>query len=405
MVGEAFVLGVNYWPRRKAMTWWSDFDAGEVREEFTLIRELGLRLVRIFLLWDDWQPAPDIVSPAALRHLGQVMDIAADLGLRLDVTFFTGHMSGPNWAPGWLLEPDKPLPPRVRQLVSGGRIVDCGYRNPYTDPIALAAAELLLRTVVSRFREHPAVGLWNLGNEPDLFAWPPDAAAGRAWARRMTQLIKAIDPIHPVTCGLHVDSLGRDNGLRVDDVFAEVDVAVMHGYPMYVDGLDPLDVEFVPFLCALTTALCGKPTLMEEFGGCTNSPSQPSAVWEWTAYGEPRSQFMASEEALADYIAAVLPRLVQVGAMGALIWCFADYAPELWDQPPCAESVHERFFGLVRPDGTVKPHARAMQQFAATRPTVQPATRAVTLDVSPDDYYRDAFAHAARLYKAFRSDN
>ena len=60
MVGEPFVLGVNYWPRRKAMAWWSEFDAGEGREEFTLIRELGLRLVRIFLLWDDWQPAPDL---------------------------------------------------------------------------------------------------------------------------------------------------------------------------------------------------------------------------------------------------------------------------------------------------------------------------------------------------------
>ncbi len=76
----------------------------------------------------------------------------------------------------------------------------------------------------------------------------------------------------------------------------------------------------------------------------------------------------------------------------------------MWDRPPCAESVHERFFGLVRPDGTVKPHARAMQQFAATRPTVQLATRTVALDLSPDDYYRDAYAHAARLYKAFRSD-
>jgi hypothetical protein len=26
-----FRLGVNYWPRRKAMAWWSAFDAGEVR--------------------------------------------------------------------------------------------------------------------------------------------------------------------------------------------------------------------------------------------------------------------------------------------------------------------------------------------------------------------------------------
>ena len=30
-----FTLGVNYWPRRKAMYWWTDFDAGEVREEFS----------------------------------------------------------------------------------------------------------------------------------------------------------------------------------------------------------------------------------------------------------------------------------------------------------------------------------------------------------------------------------
>lgn len=403
MQAQPFVLGVNYWPRRKAMYWWSDFDAAEVREEFSLIRELGLRLVRIFLLWDDWQPAPDHVSPAALVHLTQVMDIAADLGLTLDVTFFTGHMSGPNWAPGWLLEPDKPLPPRVRQLVSGERIVDCGYRNPYTDPTALDAAELLLRTVVGRFREHPAVGVWNLGNEPDLFAWPPDAATGRAWVRRMTQTIKQIDPIHPVTCGLHMDSIGRDNGLRIHDIFAETDLAVMHGYPMYVPWLDdPLDIDFVPFLCALTTALCGKPTLMEEFGGCTNSPGQASDYWEWTAYGEPRRQFMASEEALADYITAVLPKLVEVGATGALIWCFADYVPELWDRPPCEQSIHERFFGLVRPDGSVKPHARAMQAFAATWPTVQPATRPLALDVSPDEYYRDPLGHAARLYRAFQ---
>jgi hypothetical protein len=44
---ERFMLGVNYWPRRKAMYWWSDFDAGEVREEFSVIKEIGMDLVRI----------------------------------------------------------------------------------------------------------------------------------------------------------------------------------------------------------------------------------------------------------------------------------------------------------------------------------------------------------------------
>lgn len=397
-----FVLGVNYWPRRKAMYWWSDFDAGEVREEFAIIRDLGMTLVRVFLLWDDWQPAPDTVDPEALANLETVLDIAAGLNLKLDITFFTGHMSGPNWAPGWMLLPGEPLPPRVRQLVSGGRVVDSGYRNPYTDPLTLAAAELLLRTVVKRYHDHPAVGFWNLGNEPDLFAWPPNPATGRAWTARMTRLIREIDPDHPVTCGLHVDSLLRDNHLRVPDVFAEVDFAVMHGYPMYIPwARDPLDVDFVPFLCALTTALSGKPTLMEEFGGCTNSPGKPSEVWEWTAYGQPRTQFMAAEQDLADYLAGVLPRLVAVGATGAMLWCFADYAPDLWDRPPCEESIHERFFGLVRPDGSLKPHAEVVRRFAASQPVVEPARRQIALDLSPEAYYHDPLGHARRLYEAY----
>jgi endo-1,4-beta-mannosidase len=245
--------------------------------------------------------------------------------------------------------------------------------------------------------------MWNLGNEPDLFAWPPTAAAGREWVRRMSGLIHDIDPLHPVTCGLHVKNLVEDNGLRVHEVFSEVDVAVMHGYPMYADwAAGPLDPDFVPFLCALTSALCGKATLMEEFGGCTEAPGKPSAHWQWTGYGRQRRQFMASEEDLAGYISQVLPRLLEVGATGAVQWCYADYAPELYNRPPCDDSWHERFFGLVRPDGSLKPHAAVLAQFAATQPTVQPARRQVVLDVPPDIYYQDPLAHAKRLYQVFR---
>ncbi len=160
-------------------------------------------------------------------------------------------------------------------------------------------------------------------------------------------------------------------------------------------------MDFVPFTCALTSALTGKPTLMEEFGGCTNSPGEPSAVWEWTAYGQPRTQFMASETDLADYLEGVLPRLVEVGATGAVFWCFADYAPELWDRPPCKESIHERFFGLVRPDGSLKPHAETVKRFASRMPTIQPASRKVSLDISPEEYYRDPSGHAVRLYQEY----
>jgi endo-1,4-beta-mannosidase len=400
---EPFVLGVNYWPRRKAMGWWSEFDAGEVREEFALIAELGLTVVRLFLLWDDFQPTPDTVDPACLTHLITVADIAADLGLGLDVTFFTGHMSGPNWSPGWLLGEGVP-PTHYRQLVSGGQIVPGPYRNPYTDPAALAAERLQLRRVVGALKDHPALWMWNLGNEPDLFAWPPDDATGQGWVQDMTGLIKEIDPVHPVTCGLHMANLGQHNHLRVDQVFAETDVAVMHAYPMYAADLvgNPLDPDMVPFTCALTAALGGKPVLMEEFGGCTAPPGRDSFVMEWMQLGKPRGQFMAGEEALADYLRAVLPRLIDVGTTGALIWCFADYAEALWDRPPCSEFHHERFFGLVRPDGSLKPHAQVLKDFAATKPVVKTeGLRTLTLDVTPDEYYADPWAHLPRLYQQF----
>jgi endo-1,4-beta-mannosidase len=108
---------------------------------------------------------------------------------------------------------------------------------------------------------------------------------------------------------------------------------------------------------------------------------------------------MAGEEEFAAYLAAVLPRLVEVGASGALIWCFADYVPELWDRPPCSGSWHERYFGLVRPDGTLKPHTRVLKDFAATCPTVGPALKQVKLPFTADEFYRAPRESTVALYR------
>src|SRR5690606_19111948 len=150
--GEPFVLGVNYWPRRKAMWWWRGFDDAEVDEELALVASLGLELVRVFLLWDDFQPAPDTVSRERLAELERLCDLAERHGLGLAVTFFTGHMSGPNWAPRWsLLPPGQGARPGLRPpvvVMSGGEPVDAGYRDPYQDPMMRRAEELLVTEVV-----------------------------------------------------------------------------------------------------------------------------------------------------------------------------------------------------------------------------------------------------------------
>jgi endo-1,4-beta-mannosidase len=389
-----FTLGVNYWPRRKAMYWWDNFDHGEVREEFSIIHEIGLKVVRIFLLWDDFQPDPTSVSKEAIDHLVTVADIAADNDLNLDVTFFTGHMSGPNWSPGWLLGGELPFKGGnewIRDIISSGKPVPQGYYNMFHHEEAINAERLLLKTVVRLLKDHKAIWLWNLGNEPDLFAWPLTSDEGAAWVKQMVELIKSIDPDHPVTIGLHGDGLHRDNGLRIDKVYKHTDIAVMHSYPMYTSwARKPLDPDFVPFTCAVTAALAGKPILMEEFGGPTAQPGEPSHIMKWTeTSGREREQFVASEEEFAEFIGLTLPKLHESGATGAMVWCYADYVPELWDLPPCNNSRHERFFGLVRSDGSLKPHAKVFQEFAATTPQVKPIPDYAKFELDPDEFYKN----------------
>jgi len=406
-MSEKFTLGVNYWPRRKAMYWWSNFDADEVREEFAVIKEIGLDVVRFFLLWEDFQPEPDSVSQTALDNLVTVCDIAAENGLGVDLTFFTGHMSGPNWSPSWLLGgEDHPYLGLKREIVNKGKAVKEGYRNMFHDEMALNASRLLLKTVVTRLKDHPAIWMWNLGNEPDLFAWPHSAEEGGTWTKEMVGLIKSIDPNHPVTCGLHSANLHMDNGLRIDKVYAQTDVAVMHSYPMYTPwARENLDPDFVPFTCALTAALGGKHVLMEEFGGCTAQPGEASHIIKWTeTTGCEREQFMASEEDFAEFLRLTIPKLQDSGATGAMLWCYADYIPELWNKPPCDNAVHERFFGLVRPDGSLKPHAKVIQEFAKTNPRVKPIPDYAKITIDPDEFYKEPLGYLVDLYGKYLAD-
>jgi hypothetical protein len=101
------------------MYWWRRFDRREVDEDYARIRWAGFDAVRIFLLWEDFQPEPERVAPEALTWLVAVADTAVRHGLSLMPTLFTGHMSGVNWIPAWALDPGG-TSPRFR-VVTGGR--------------------------------------------------------------------------------------------------------------------------------------------------------------------------------------------------------------------------------------------------------------------------------------------
>src|SRR6266511_105025 len=152
---ERFHLGINYWPVASAMYWWRRFDATEVAGDFTRIRAAGFESVRVFLLWEDFQPAPDQVSDEALRKLVTVADLAARNELSLVPTLFTGHMSGVNWIPPWALEAVEETA-RFR-VVAGSKVVRAKLKNWYSDSGVMQAQALLAREVAAALARHPAI--------------------------------------------------------------------------------------------------------------------------------------------------------------------------------------------------------------------------------------------------------
>jgi len=363
------------------MSWWSKFDLAEVEADFGRIAACGLDSVRMFLTWEDFQPAPDQVDQWMLERLVEVADLAGGLGLALIPTLFTGHMSGVNWIPTWALGGSS-RDPRFR-VVSGGRVIDTGLRNWYTDSAVGDAQVLFAAEAAAALAGHEAVWTWDLGNENSNCVIPPTRSAARAWLARLSSAIRSADATALVTVGLHMEDLEEDRRLGPPEASEACDLLSMHGYPIYARWADgPTDHQVLPFLARVTHWLGeGGDLVFSEFG-------LPSLVVE--------------DDAGAAYTARALEGLRRAGCLGALLWCYSDYDPALWESPPFDLAPHERSFGLWRADGSPKPAVAAIAAFVgAARCTAAHAD--AWIDIDRDEFLLDPSAQLPRLYRRYRT--
>jgi endo-1,4-beta-mannosidase len=390
-------VGVNYWPRRKAMYWWKNFDAGEVREEFAHIASWGMQIVRICLLWEDFQPEVDQINPRALADLTTVLDVAGDNGLQVMATLFVGNMSGVIWFPSWVYTAGHTIGDGT--YLASGQPTNQPLRDFYAEPAMLRAAAHLTRTVATQLCTHQALWGWDLANEIDAALAPSSDDAGWLWTAVLAGILRRHDPDHPVTYGAHPPSLEMRDHLQIDTIAPLLDLLSIHGYPLYSEvARAPLDPEFVPYVTALTAALGGKPAWMQEFGVCTTAPGQASRTITDDFLGRPKPQFLASEEDAAAYYDAVLTRLSALRVPAALAWCYADYTPDLWDRPPLDRAIRERTFGLVRADGSEKPAVAVIKRHIAAPSPPQIPVPDVLDGLSPDAYFQDPGRHFQECY-------
>jgi len=365
------------------MSWWSKFDLAEVETDFGRIAACGLDSVRMFLTWEDFQPAPERVDQWMLERLVEVADLAGGLGLALIPTLFTGHMSGVNWIPTWALGGSSG-DPRFR-VVSGGRVVDTGLRNWYTDAAVGDAQVLFAAEAAAALAGHEAVWAWDLGNENSNCVIPPTRSAARAWLARLSSAIRSADATALVTVGLHMEDLEEDRRLGPTEASEACDLLSMHGYPIYARWADgPTDHQVLPFLARVTHWLGeGGDLVFSEFG-------LPSLVVE--------------DDAGAAYTARALEGLRRAGCLGALLWCYSDYDPALWESPPFDLAPHERSFGLWRADGSPKPAVAAIAAFVgAARCTAAHAD--AWIDIDRDEFRLDPRAQLPRLYRRYREQS
>ena len=299
-------------------------------------------------------------------------------------------MSGVNWIPAWATGGDDG-DDRFRVVSSGivqprSRVL----RNWYTHAEVIDAQALLADRVAAALSGHRAVWAWDLGNENSNCTIPPAAAAAEQWLERMSSVLRSRDPRVLVTAGTHMEDLENDRVIGPAAAARWCDFVCMHGYPAYANwSTGPLDEHLVPFLAELTSWLAADtPVLFAEFGQSTAPALRQPA------------RLQVSEDAAATYTAATLNALRTGGAIGALLWCYADYDTQLHNRPPLDLSVHERTFGLWRADGTAKPAVDEIRRQRGQPCTTRIGTRR-WVDITVDEFESDRPHHLTRLYKRY----
>jgi endo-1,4-beta-mannosidase len=378
------------------MSWWSQFDQAEVAADFARIAAAGLDSVRVFLTWEDFQPASNEVDPEMLERLVAVADLAGALGLALVPTLFTGHMSGVNWIPAWALggsDGDN----RFR-VVSRGKVAKGGLRNWYGDSSVVDAQALLAAEAAAALAGHDAVRVWDLGNESSNCVIPPTRASARAWLARLRSAIRGADEAALVTVGLHMEDLEEDRRLGPREVSESCDFLSMHGYPIYARWADgPTDEQLLRFLARVTCWLGGgQDVLFSEFGLPTYRRGDPS---ERRAEGAATP--LVEEDAAAAYTTRALEALRRAGCLGAMLWCYSDYEPGLWQNPPFDLARHERTFGLWRSDGSPKPSVAAVAAFVGSERCAVEHSDA-WIDIERDEFWSDPGGQLPRLYRRYQ---
>ena len=267
-------VGCNYWASHAGIFMWQKWDAQIVEDDLKQLAAHGMKILRIFPLWSDFQPVvlqrryhgikagiafehgslPDTewgragIDPVMMERFRILLDLAAKYDLKVIIGLITGWMSGRLFAP------------RAFENL-----------NLLTDPFAIHWEILFVRAIVRAFKDHPAIESWDLGNECNCLS-PADSEQAWVWNYVIKSAIREEDPSRPVVSGMHNRNLDPANGWNIPQIGENNDVLTTHPYPLFTEHV--LHAPFYEFPATLQATaetlyagdLAGKPCFIEEAG-------------------------------------------------------------------------------------------------------------------------------------------
>jgi len=251
-------------------------------------------------------------------------DLADENGLRLVVGLVTGWMSCRMFAP-----------PALERM------------NALTDPVSIQWQCRYVRYLVNALKDHPAIVSWDLGNECNCMG-ECDGAQLWNWMHAIASEIRLADATRPVVSGMHGISSYRHAIKNLRSQGELVDVLTTHPYPLWTAGCNTEPYDTIRNGChaacetAYCAALSGRAAFVEEAGSMG-----PGIVSDARAAASMRTALFSCWSA---------------GVPAFLWWCSSDF--DRLDFAPYEWTAIERELGLFRSDGTPKPSALAMRDFA-----------------------------------------
>lgn len=347
-----FFIGCNYWASHAGIDMWKNWDEDVVRRDLKLLSENGIKALRIFPLWSDFQPirlhldynvlpkemrlgekpfehTPEGVAgvdPVMIERFQTFLDIGKENGIKFIVGLVTGWMSGRLYMPEALLN-----------------------FNPITDPRSIKWQIKFVKYMVNRFKDHSAISAWDLGNECNCMGEVTNSEQSYVWMSTITNAILSCDNTRPVVSGMH--GMQPNNNWRFRDQGEILDVVCTHPYTLYTPycDSDPLnEMKTILHSSAQTLyyrGLSGKPAFIEEVGAL--GPS------------------IASDEVAANFYRSVLYSGWAHNCLGSMWWCAFDQG-HLTNTPYDWSGI-ERYLGFFRKDMSPKPIVKAMSDFTAVQ--------------------------------------